>query len=191
MSKTDKRDEIINAALELIAEHGFHGTSMAMIADRAKVGAGTIYRYFDSKDVLIIELFKVVEAKLHATLDVTSESEHSIQDRFLHLGKSMLKYLIDNPTHYKYLEQFFNSPYGVEQRRIKLLGEKGKENAILRIFTDGVEQGEMKDLPVVALCALSFGPIMTMARDHILGFFTLDDELITQTIDSCWSGIKK
>jgi AcrR family transcriptional regulator len=46
MTKPDKRDEIIRAALELIAEQGFHGAPMAMIAVHDGVGAGTIYRYF-------------------------------------------------------------------------------------------------------------------------------------------------
>jgi len=56
MKNSDKRAEIIRAALELIAEHGFHGAPMAMIAEKAGVAAGTIYRYFESKDVLITEL---------------------------------------------------------------------------------------------------------------------------------------
>ena len=59
MAKTDKREDILRAALELIAEHGFHGAPMAMIAERAGVGAGTIYRYFENKDVLIAELYLV------------------------------------------------------------------------------------------------------------------------------------
>ncbi|HQM90514.1 MAG TPA: helix-turn-helix domain-containing protein, partial [Syntrophales bacterium] len=53
MKNSDKRDEILRAALELIAEHGFHGAPMAMVAERAGVGAGTIYRYFEGKDALI------------------------------------------------------------------------------------------------------------------------------------------
>ncbi|HXC93667.1 MAG TPA: helix-turn-helix domain-containing protein, partial [Geobacteraceae bacterium] len=61
MSKNDKRDEIICAALEMIAENGFHGAPMAMIAEQAGVGAGTIYRYFENKDVLINELFREIE----------------------------------------------------------------------------------------------------------------------------------
>jgi AcrR family transcriptional regulator len=43
MAKSERRYEIIGAALELIAEHGFHGAPMAMIAERARVAAGTIY----------------------------------------------------------------------------------------------------------------------------------------------------
>jgi AcrR family transcriptional regulator len=42
----DKREAILGAALELFAERGFHGTAVPQIADKAGVGAGTIYRYF-------------------------------------------------------------------------------------------------------------------------------------------------
>jgi AcrR family transcriptional regulator len=61
MKNSDKRAEIIRAALELIAEHGFHGAPMAMIAEKAGVAAGTIYRYFESKDILITELHRELE----------------------------------------------------------------------------------------------------------------------------------
>ncbi|HEX9079899.1 MAG TPA: helix-turn-helix domain-containing protein, partial [Desulfuromonadaceae bacterium] len=43
MAKPDKRKEILRATLELIAEQGFHGAPMAMIAEKAGVAAGTIY----------------------------------------------------------------------------------------------------------------------------------------------------
>ena len=38
---------------------------MAMIAERANVGAGTIYRYFESKDVLITELYRDLEQRMY------------------------------------------------------------------------------------------------------------------------------
>ena len=68
MSKPDKRDEIVHAALELIAENGFHGAPMAMIAEKAGVGAGTIYRYFENKDVLITELYRDIEKNMMVAL---------------------------------------------------------------------------------------------------------------------------
>ena len=68
MKNSDKREEIMQAALELIAEHGFHGAPMAMIAEKAGVGAGTIYRYFESKDALIAEIFSELERKVVESL---------------------------------------------------------------------------------------------------------------------------
>ncbi|MDP3478689.1 MAG: TetR/AcrR family transcriptional regulator, partial [Desulfoprunum sp.] len=64
----DKRTAILKAAMELIAENGFHGAPTAMIATKACVGTGTIYRYFADKDVLIKEVFRDVEARLNQML---------------------------------------------------------------------------------------------------------------------------
>jgi AcrR family transcriptional regulator len=47
--KADKRDAILDAALELFAEFGFYGTAVPQVAEKAKVGAGTIDRYFENK----------------------------------------------------------------------------------------------------------------------------------------------
>ena len=53
----DKKSLIMQATLELLSQHGFHGTPISMIAEKAGVGAGAIYRYFQNKEHLINELF--------------------------------------------------------------------------------------------------------------------------------------
>lgn len=191
MTKTDKREEIVRAALELIAEHGFHGSPMAMIAERAGVGAGTIYRYFENKDVLIAELYRDLEERLFPVILEGYVQEKPIRERFLHLGTALLRYFIENPLDFRYLEQFHNSPFGVEHRRDKILGEKEGCDIFRDLFENGIALQVIKDFPLVILFALSFGPLLPVARDHILGFVTLDEALITWTIEACWDGIKR
>lgn len=191
MVKPAKRDEIVRAALELIAEHGFHDAPMALIANRAGVAAGTIYRYFENKDVLIYELFRVVEAKLYAVLLEGYAIEKPVREQFLHLGTALLRFFIENPLDFKYLEQFHNSPYGVAFRRDKILGEKEGCNVFRELFEDGVSRQIVKELPLVILFDLAFGPLLAVARDHILCFITLDDLLIARTIEACWDGIRR
>ena len=50
---TAQRNRILDAAQKCFAERGFHGASMASIADTAQLSAGLIYRYFSSKSELI------------------------------------------------------------------------------------------------------------------------------------------
>ena len=47
-----KRVAIIGKAIETFAELGFRGTDVQVIADRAGVGKGTVYRYFKNKEGL-------------------------------------------------------------------------------------------------------------------------------------------
>lgn len=191
MAKLDKRDEIVRAALELIAEHGFHGAPMAAIAEQAGVGAGTIYRYFENKDVLINELYRDLEERIYPVILVGYAFDKPIRERFLHLGAALLRYFIENPLDFRYLEQFHNSPYGVAFRRDKIFGEKAGCDVFCELFEDGISQQVLKDFPLVILFALSFGPLLAVARDHILGFVKLDEVLITWTIEACWDGIKR
>ena len=56
---TDKKEQILIAALELFAEEGYNAISTSKIAKRAKVSEGLIFRHFDNKkgllDALILE----------------------------------------------------------------------------------------------------------------------------------------
>lgn len=51
-----RKQDIIQAAMKVFAQKGFANTKMADIADRAKIGNGTIYEYFENKD----EIFEFV-----------------------------------------------------------------------------------------------------------------------------------
>src|SRR3954447_9756265 len=62
----DKREAIFDAALTLFAERGFHGTAVPDIAERAGVGAGTIYRYFENKEALVNALYQKHKGALTA-----------------------------------------------------------------------------------------------------------------------------
>ena len=51
---SDKRQELVEAAIELFAEHGFHGTGIDRIAEVARVSKKTMYHHFRSKEELIV-----------------------------------------------------------------------------------------------------------------------------------------
>ena len=192
MARPDKRRDIVRAALQIIADQGFHGAPMAMIAERAGVAAGTIYCYFESKDILIKELYREVEGKLLEALREGYQTERPIRERFLHLGVGLLKYWTAHPLDFKYMEQFHNSPYGAALRRGRFAKEFHDDDLLyMELFEQGVSQQVIKDLPDIVLFALSFGPLITLARDNILGFIQLNDALIEKTVAACWDGIKR
>ncbi len=190
MKTSDKRDDVMQAALELIAEQGFHRTPMAEIAAKADVAAGTIYRYFESKDVLITELHRELEDKIMAVLQESYPSERPLRERFLYLIRKLLQYFIRNPLHFRYMEQYYNSPYGISLHRDRLLGKSGNHDILMDIFEEGIEERVLKEFPKAALFALAFGPLIALMRDHILGFVNLREALIQQFAEACWDAIK-
>src|SRR5688500_1178274 len=64
----DKRRQILDAALVLFAERGYHGTAVPLVASAAGVGTGTIYHYFASKEVLVNAVFRDAKERLRRTL---------------------------------------------------------------------------------------------------------------------------
>ena len=54
------RERLLRAARELIEEGGYGAASVVAIAGRAGVAAGTLYRHFDSKEELFVEVFRSV-----------------------------------------------------------------------------------------------------------------------------------
>lgn len=54
----DRREKIISAALEVIAQHGVAGTTHRRIAEVADVPLGSMTYHFDSLDAVLIEAFK-------------------------------------------------------------------------------------------------------------------------------------
>ncbi len=55
--KPEIRDRVLEAAEEIFATRGYSGATMALIAKRAGVSTGNVYRYFAGKDELFDELF--------------------------------------------------------------------------------------------------------------------------------------
>ncbi len=190
MEKNDKRCAIVRATLDLVAEQGFHGAPMALVADRAGVAAGTIYRYFDSKDTLINEVYHYLEERFYAAVMAEYPEGAPVRERFLHTGRVLVRYCISAPLEFRFLEQFHNSPYGVAHRREKLFG-KDNRDIICELFSEAQEKGLIKDIPLPVLTALFFGPLMNICRDHILSFIRLDDELISRSVEACWDALKR
>ncbi len=181
----------MQSALELIAEKGFIGAPMAMIADKAHVGIGTIYHYFKDKDTLINELYMDMEGKLIKFLESNYNEGDSVRERILQLFRGVLSYFTDHPLEFRYMEQYFNSPYSIDLRRDRIFDDTREGTIFNKLFLEGVEQKVIKDLPLVILFALSFGPILLLLRDQILGFVTLNDILIEKTIEACLDSIKR
>ncbi len=190
----NKRERIIHATIRLISEYGFHGTPISMIAQEAGVGAGTIYRYFKDKDTLVLEIFKQVNCAFKQTLLHGYDEGQPVRDRFLHLCRGIFQYGMKNPYEFKFIEQFYNSPYGTTLRREKIFcncGDTGQDLPLEQVFAAGQAQQVIKALPLAALIALAIGPIVFLVKDSIAGLIQLDEATIHNTLAACWDAIQQ
>jgi AcrR family transcriptional regulator len=191
---TDKRTAILRAAMELIAENGFHGSPTAAIASAAGVGTGTIYRYFSDKEVLINEVFHDIEIRLNEALAQGYPARQSVRQRLDHYYIGLIEFFIANPMEFKFLGQYYDSPYGIALRRDKIFAQSNNDygnETIKSLFEQGIAAGIIKELPMVILFGLFIGSLISVSRDHIFGFIELDNELLQRTADACWDAVKR
>src|SRR5436305_1122188 len=68
------KQRLERAAQELIEEGGYSAASVAAIAERAGVAAGTLYRHFPSKQDLFVEVFRSVCAREERAMRAAAEN---------------------------------------------------------------------------------------------------------------------
>jgi AcrR family transcriptional regulator len=76
-----QRAALVSAAADLLAEQGYAGCSVAAVARRAGVAAGTVYRHFASKTDLVAEVFRSVVGREVAAVQAAVEGETDVQRR--------------------------------------------------------------------------------------------------------------
>jgi len=84
-----RRRQVLDAAGACFREEGFHGASMSRIAARADMSVGHIYRYFDSKDAIIIALVQRDCAQVEASLRRMIASAGNVETIITRLRKSI------------------------------------------------------------------------------------------------------
>lgn len=178
----------MNAALDLIAENGFHASPTSLIAKNAGVGMGTIYRYFENKDALIEAIHQETHEKLITEIFSEDSEKQPVRERFIRVFTNLIKYMIRYPHISKFLEQYYNSPYGIDKKREKL---SSGDDPFGKLMNYAKSQHIIKNLDNHVLHAIAFGPFIFLLKDHIAGFIQIDDEMIGKIVEACWDGLKR
>lgn len=188
MVKTsDKREAILEATLELLVERDLQSTSMSLVAERAGVGMGTIYNYFESKEVLIKDLFRELTLSLLEAMFANYPEEASIQERFFHIWRVKCEYFIERPKEFIFTERFANSPYITSDVMREVQSASAKLDIL---FDDARAQGVVKDLPRAFFIPIVNGALGALIRSHIVGVIVLDEEAIDVAVEACWDAVK-
>lgn len=71
---SERREQLLDAAMRLFAEQGYHGTTVGDVCDELGVGKGVFYWYFESKEALFRELLE------RCLLLLRRSQRHAIED---------------------------------------------------------------------------------------------------------------
>ncbi|MBL4862009.1 MAG: TetR/AcrR family transcriptional regulator [Crocinitomicaceae bacterium] len=159
--RIDRKVSIMDAALHVFAEEGYHSSSISRISKKAGVSKGLMYNYFDSKDELLKELLDTVfDSFLDAMGVVAGEV---ITDELLasHINKSF-EAIEKDRAHWKLYFSMVTQPKVMEMAMVHMMPKiesymsslivyftkKGHDNPMVtaRYFTSTLDGVQMQCL---------------------------------------------
>ncbi len=138
----DKRTAIMEAALKLFTERGFHGTSTAQISKEAGIATGTLFTYFPTKEDLINSLDFEVKGQLSQSMGDEIKAQSTFQDTLRNIWSNLIKWGVGNQEEFLFVGQFCSSPYITKFIREEVM----KEYVFLHdLVIQGIKTGVIRD----------------------------------------------
>jgi len=174
-----KRASIMTAAVRLFSRKPFHEVLLDDVAAAAKVGKGTVYIYFKSKedlyDTLVLEAFSKIVDRLRELAD---DSVGSAWQELERMVNEMVTWASANPNFFRMMMQ------GTSDRVRPCLTKKRKElgKTFEIVLRRGVKSGEMRDtnpaltaqyIPACIRSAIKYGSDKQTPAGitkHLMGF---------------------
>lgn len=183
----DKRTAIMEAALKLFTERGFHGTSTAQISKEAGVATGTLFNYFPTKEDLINSLYFEVKGRLSHSMGKGIETESTFQERLRRLWSNSINWGVDNQEEFLFVGQFCSSPYITKYTREEVM----KEYIFLHnLVNEGIKTGEIKDFSPELTIAMFYQGNRAVVSLILDSNVALDkDKLIEKGFQIIWNGL--
>lgn len=139
-----KRDKLIAIAEQVFAQKGFRGASMEAIANAAEYNAaGSLYRYFETKDVLYAA---VLEAKMREFVGLLTQRTKSQPDEL-----EALRTIIRTQLEFAGANRAFFQIYFRERMEVGRAGDLWQQidalfQQLITIYEEAIAAGQRRDL---------------------------------------------
>lgn len=185
--KEAARERIAQAALEQVAAGGYASAGVQVVAARAGVAVGTVYRYFPSKAELFAEVFRrASQRELDVVRDVTAADGRTARERCAAGVEAFCRRALAGPV-LAYAQIAEPVDPAVESERLRL--RRGYRDVFAEVLDAGVDSGELEahDSLTVAAALVGalgealVGPLSRRERRH--------DALISTLVDFCLNAL--
>jgi TetR/AcrR family transcriptional repressor of multidrug resistance operon len=184
-----KHRQILEAAEQLIAERGFYGLSMKELAKRAGMAAGTIYRYFENKEMLMFELHQFISTEASKTIFNGWLDNMTEEQKYRLLWNNAFNAVLNNPRRLVVFEMLYCTPH-INQNTTTLF-ENETFSPLIEFYQKGVNEKRFHDWPIFALVALSFDSAISLAKKVLQDRLQIDTQIITQVRTASWNIIQQ
>lgn len=177
-----KYRQIIDAAVVVIAENGFHQAQVSKIAKKAGVADGTIYLYFKNKEDILISLFEEKMGQFTEKIEQNIAGKSNSVEKLLALVKMHLYQLADDP-HLAIVTQI-ELRQSNKEIRLKI-NEVLKDylKIVDQILYEGIEEGVFKESLNVRLARqMIFGTLDEIVTNWVMNEQKYDLRELTESI---------
>ena len=186
----EKHQLIIDATCDLIAENGLQATPISSVAKEAGCGAGTIYRYFETKEELIEAVYLSLMERFTSACLENLDRTASVREQLNTIWLNLYNYMREVPRDALLLDQLSVAP--AISAELQERGKRDLKTTIDPIFTRGRQEGSIKDIPDDVLGVFVYGGISTLLRTDrnapcVVPTVVTDDMLLS----ICWGAIEK
>ncbi|MFZ6658323.1 TetR family transcriptional regulator [Undibacterium sp. TJN19] len=137
------RRSLIRTAVDLITEKGYDATTMKQIAREAGIGDATIYKYFPSKEKILLAYYELsIEIVLEMSQETPGWEEFSLQERLQRLVDALLELLLGDREFVEITRSIVGrSP--LLMMRDNMPGQQVLKDEIISYLTMAEESGEI------------------------------------------------
>jgi AcrR family transcriptional regulator len=182
----EKKQKIMEAALKLFVEKGFHGTSTAEIARTAGVATGTLFHYFHTKEELINSLYLYTKESMFSQMKEHFEADKSLKENLKGLWSKFIYFSMENPYKFQFILIFHTSPYITSLTKEQL---ETQTDALLTVYQKGVNDNELKEAPFEIIIEYFWGNIISTINYFNKYPEKLGDENLDQAFELFWDGV--
>lgn len=144
-----RRSDILEIALRLLVEKGYHNVTMREIASEAGFATGTLYNYFEGKEALYAELVRTFTRTFVDVILATLDAEEDARQKISRYIRATIGLMADNAAGVElYYRQMQALPEAVRDPDGDVT--RLRESAVQKltgVFESGVRSGLFRDLP--------------------------------------------
>jgi AcrR family transcriptional regulator len=147
----EKQRQIIEASIDLFAKEGFWNTPTSRIAKHASVGTGTLFNYFESKDLLIESVYSQLKREFMSHIAADYPEEGCVKTKFEHIWFRYVDWGIHNPVRHGLLIQLRLSDLLSKEAQRR---HEEESSVVAALVAQVVEEGLLVDMPIMHLGAI-------------------------------------
>jgi len=141
----ERRAEILQAATELFAVKGYHGTGVAELSAVVGLGAGALYHHIGSKEELLFNICRPHVEEVKALGERLAEQDMPALEKLYVLARKHMSNVATRPLELQVTLREIDSLTGPRKVDMHDLRD-GAERVWDRIVAQGVARGEFVDL---------------------------------------------